>query len=185
MHGSGRRRVRHRPRRPQAVTRYTGRAGLVWFALIFTLAARHRFAGGPVLDDALRVLVAFGVHHTVHLALLLTYLHAAGHPIVFARAAGGMVGYALLYAMIATASDRARLRMGPFRWKALHEISLWYLWIVFVLTYVPRLQGKVENAGGGTIEFVAAMTLLVALAAYRATALAKGKIRTHPSAPRV
>jgi DMSO/TMAO reductase YedYZ heme-binding membrane subunit len=123
------------------------------------------------------------VHHTVHLALLLTYLHESGHPLVASRAAGGMVGYVLLYAMMAASSDSARRRLGSTGWRAFHHAALWYLWIVFVLTYLPRVLGKLPNAGGGQAEFAACLSLLIVLAALRAGAFAKTKIRTHPSAP--
>ncbi len=166
-----------------AVTRYTGRAGLWWFAVIFVLAARHRFVDAVQARDGLRILLGFGVHHTVHLALLLAYLRASGHPLNVSRAAGGMFGYVLLFAMMASASESARKRLGAVRWRTLHQASLWYLWIVFVLTYLPRLLGKLPDVGGGPVEFAAGMSLLVALAVYRSGAFVKGKIRTHPSAP--
>jgi len=166
-----------------ALTRFTGRAGLWWFAVIFVLAAKHRFADAAQARDGLRIVLGFGLHHTVHLALLLAYLHASGHSLNVSRAAGGMFGYVLLFAMMATANESARERLGATRWRTLHQASLWYLWIVFVLTYLPRVLGKLPDVGGGPLEFAAGLSLLAALALYRLGASVKGKIRTHPPAP--
>src|SRR5205085_5777919 len=128
-----------------------------------------------IARDGLRILLGFGVHHTVHLALLLSYLRAAGHPLDLSRAAGGMLGYVALFAMMATASGAARERLGSARWCAFHQAALWYLWIVFVLTYVPRVLGKLPNAGGGPFEFYSCLSLLVMLAVMRIGAFAKAK----------
>ena len=165
----------------QAVTRYTGRAGLLWFSIIFLLAASHRFRGGAATRDALRITVAFGIHHTVHLALLLAYVWGSASGLDVSRAAGGMLGYVLLFAMMAT--SRSAEDAGPFRYRALHELGLWYLWVVFALTYVPRLAGKLPNVGGGRNEFLACMTLVVVIATVRLGAFVNAKIRTHPHAP--
>src|SRR5690349_6986752 len=89
----------------QAVTRFTGRAGLAWFAVVFVMAASHRFSGNDDTWRALAITRGFAVHHTVHLALLLTYVHASGHELHLSRAAGGMLGYVLLYAMVATSTE--------------------------------------------------------------------------------
>ena len=155
----------------QAVTRYTGRAGLLWFSILFVLAAEHRYADTNRARQALAIVRGFAVHHAVHLVLLLSYLEASGHPLVVSRAAGGMLGYVLLFAMAAASTDTARRRIGSTRWKALHQLGLWYLWIVFVLTYLPRLEGKLPDAGGGPKEFAACMLLLVVLAAFRVAAM--------------
>jgi methionine sulfoxide reductase heme-binding subunit len=167
----------------QAVTRYTGRAGLFWFAVVFVMAGSHRFSGDDDTGRALTITRGFALHHTVHLGLLLTYLRASGHDIQLSRAAGGMLGYVLLYATVATSTAAAADRIGISRWRAFHQAGLWYLWIVFVLTYLPRILGKLPGAGGGPIEFLACMTLLMLIAATRLGALAKAKICTHPSAP--
>jgi DMSO/TMAO reductase YedYZ heme-binding membrane subunit len=149
--------------------------GLMWFALIFSISPWHYFAPSELTRMALRrrrhLGLAFGYHHLVHLALLLTYLGASGHGLNMSRAAGGMVGYVFLVVMMATSSDAAVRRLGPTNWKRLHRTGLWYLWIVFVLTYVPRLQGKVAIAGGGQAEYVACISLVFALAALRGAAV--------------
>ena len=158
----------------QALARYTGRAGFLWFALVFSISPWARLAPGDLARAALRARrglgLAFGYHHFVHLAALLVYLRASGHELNAGRAAGGMVGYAVLALMMATSSDAAVRRLGPANWRRLHRAGLWYLWIVFLLTYLPRLLGKVPDAGGGPVEFTLAVALLAAILGLRVAA---------------
>lgn len=157
----------------QALARYSGRAGLPWFTLVFVIEPWNRLAPSELSRFALarrrHLGLAFGYHHFVHLALLLTYLEASGRHLDLSRAAGGMLGYAFLLAMMLTSTDGAVARLGRANWKRLHRTGLWLLWVIFFVTYVTRLQGKVPGAGGGTIEFVLCTTLLLWIAALRVT----------------
>lgn len=170
----------------QAVARYSGRLGLFWFGLAFLAGPWHRLAPSPLSRLALRnrrrVGLAFGVHHLVHLGWLLAYLSAAGQALDPARAAGGLVGYVVLVAMMATSTDAAVRRLGRSRWQRLHRSGMWYLWVAFLLTYVPRLQGKVPNAGGSAAEFVACLAVVVALGGLRLLALARPAPAAAPPA---
>jgi len=169
----------------QALARYSGRVGLLWFALVFSVAPLHRFLRSEwtklALRNRRRLGLAFGMHHFVHLAELLTYLAISGKGFDPSRAAGGMVGYAFLLAMMLTSNDAAVARLGPRNWKRLHRTGVWYLWIVFVMTYVPRVRGQMTDAGGGHLEFVTCLSLVVALGLLRAAAFLSAR-RASPAA---
>lgn len=156
--------------RLQAFARYTGRAGLLWFALVFAVAPMHGLAPGPLTRIAMRrrrrLGLAFAYHHGVHLAALLTYLRASGHELDPGRAAGGMAGYVAIALMAVTSNDAAVRRLGARTWKMLHRGGLWYLWLVFGLTYGPRL-GRAETTAADAAIFTAALILLAALALLR------------------
>jgi methionine sulfoxide reductase heme-binding subunit len=156
----------------QALARYSGRAGLAWFALIFMVAPWHQLARSPTSKLAMRqrrhLGLAFGSHHLAHLAFLLTYLAASGKGLDPARAAGGMAGYAAIVVMMATSTDAAVARLGARSWRRLHRTCLWYVWIVFFVTYASRLLGKVPDAGGSVAEFVPCMAVVIVVAMFRA-----------------
>ena len=170
----------------QAVTRYTGRAGLFLFGFVFALAPWRRLWPSPFVNAAFRERrhfgLAFGAHHTVHLALLASYLARSGAPVHLSRIAAGALAYLALFVMMATSTDSAVRRIGAARWRTLHRTCLWYLWLVFVLTYVPRILGTAQNAGGGMAEFIFCLIVLFALATLRLAAFSTKKIRAHPSA---
>lgn len=163
----------------QALARYTGRAGLLWFALVFSISPWLRLAPGERARAAMRsrrrLGLAFGVHHFVHLAVLLAYLAASGQELDPGRAAGGMAGYVAIALMMATSTDAAVKRLGAANWRRLHRTGLWYLWIVFLLTYLPRLAGEVPAAGGGPAQFVPCVLLLAAIAGLRIAAFVRAR----------
>ena len=65
------------------------------------------------------------------------------------RRAGGVnlgngwpiVGWSALAiaAMTATSFDRSAAWLGPRRWKRLHTTGVYYIWIIFFVSYVPRV----------------------------------------------
>lgn len=157
----------------RAFARYTGRAGLAWFALVFALAPLQRLAPGRLPPAAMRrrrqLGLAFAYHHAVHLAALLVYLRASGQELDPVRAAGGVAGYVAIALMAATSNDAAVRRLGAKGWKRVHRGGIWLLWLVFALTYGPRL-GRAGNSAADVAVFAGALALLGALAALRAAA---------------
>jgi sulfoxide reductase heme-binding subunit YedZ len=160
----------------QALARYSGRAGLVWFALVFSISPWHQLARSQTSKLALRrrrhLGLAFGSHHLAHLAFLVTYNAAAGNELAFSRIAAGGLGYAALVVMMATSTDAAVARLGSKAWKRLHRTCLWYIWHIFFLTYAGRLAGTIPNPGGGTVEFLVCISIVLGIAGLRAAAFA-------------
>lgn len=52
---------------------------------------------------------------------------------------GGGLAYFLTFAMAATSSDRAQQAMGFTRWRRLHLVGGWWIWVVFLQTMNPVL----------------------------------------------
>ena len=169
----------------QALARYSGRASMLLFAMIFAIAPWHRLARSETSKLALRrrrhLGLAFGSHHLVHLAFLITYNAAAGNEITLDRAAVGVLGYLAIVVMMATSTDAAVARLGAKNWKRLHRTCLWYIWLVFFLTYASRLAGKVPNPGGGTLEYVACVSIVLGVATLRIAAFATRRRATRPA----
>lgn len=167
----------------QAAARYSGRFGLLPFALVFAAGPLARLRPGPLVKRAVarrrQLGLAFALHHFVHLALLVAYLHAAGKAFDPARAAGGALGYAFLAVMAATSNDASVRALGPSRWRVLHRIGAWYLWVAFLMTWVPRLQGQVEGAGGSPAAWAAGLAVVLALALLRGAAFAASRRRAR------
>lgn len=166
----------------QAITRYTGRMGLAWFSLLFVLSPWHALAPSSVSRLALRARrdlgLAFGLHHSVHLVLLLSYVHASGAALNASRAGGGAFAYLLLFLMMATSNNAAARKLGRANWRRLHRFGLWVLWIVFLLTYVGRIQRALGEGAQVRSEYVMFASLLVSLAFVRVLAF----FSRHPSA---
>lgn len=67
-----------------------------------------------------------------------------------------------LLALAATSSDAAFTRLGARRWRLLHTLGSYYLWIVFAQSYFPR---ALESAAH--FLFLAMLAISLALRATR------------------
>lgn len=134
------------------VIRSTARTSLVLFVLAFTASAMAELAPGEATRWVRRnrryLGVSFAASHAYHLAALVALARVDNdlfwkltNPanIVLAGAA-----YVLLAMMTATSFDRALVWMGARRWRLLHLIGGWYIWISFAVSVGKRVpQGPI------------------------------------------
>jgi hypothetical protein len=125
------------------VIRATARTSLVLFLAAFLASTlRRRWPGAAttwLLQNRRYVGLAFATSHLLHLLAILALRDA--FPATFADvpwatvvvAGGGFVVVALL---AATSSDAAVRWLGVRRWSRLHRAGLYYLWVVFTVTYL-------------------------------------------------
>lgn len=136
----------------QAVTRYSGRVSLFIFSIIFILLPQHE----PTLERILstKPFLIFAIAHGIHLAELLTYVYLSGNELIPLRLAGGFLAYALIFAMpfIKQYAQTGKKTVG--RYKIAQTIYLYYVWFIFFMSYLPRVQGKLPDVGGQYWEFV-------------------------------
>ncbi len=118
-----------------AATRNTGRWSLALFsALSISWSVTRRVPSVAGFG-------AFAAAHVVHLGFIVSYLTPLGLWPAGSRLAGGILGYALLVSfpfLHGFVSPRNRLRLSFFYFG--------YLWLVFVLTYLPRALGTLPIA---------------------------------------
>ncbi|MXO74011.1 hypothetical protein GRI40_02095 [Altererythrobacter aerius] len=81
--------------------------------------------------------LGFAISHTVHLVALVMALRLAGQMPEPVTVIGGGFAYVLLYAMAFTSTGTAQRRLGKW-WKRLHRFGIYYLWLIFVLSYLGR-----------------------------------------------
>lgn len=144
----------------QAVTRFSGRLSLVIFSVIFILLPYHKNKLTRVLSDSFFLL--FAIAHGIHLAELLSYITLSGGKIILIRVAGGAIAYAFIFIMPFLIN---RVSIGK---QALVENTyLFYIWFIFFMTYLPRIQGKLPQVGGSHSEFVILFVWVCILLAIR------------------
>lgn len=127
--------------------RSTARTSLVLFVLAFTAAAMAELAPGALTRWQRRnrryLGVSFAVSHFIHLAAILALAVADRTlfwqltnvtTIVLAGTA-----YLFIAAMAATSFDRTAAWLGPRRWRLLHLIGGWYIWISFAIAVGKRV----------------------------------------------
>ena len=127
--------------------RATARTSLVLFALAFTASALAELA--PM--DATRwqrrnrryLGVSFAVSHFIHLGVIIalavldTTLFWKLTNIATIALAG--TAYLFIAAMVATSFDRTAAWLGARKWRLLHLIGGWYIWISFAVAVGKRV----------------------------------------------
>jgi methionine sulfoxide reductase heme-binding subunit len=155
------------------VIRATARTSLALFALAFSAAAMAELAPSDVTRWQRRnrryLGVSFAVSHAVHLAALIALARvdadlfwALTNPanIVLAGTA-----YLLIAAMTVTSFDRTARWLGARKWRLLHLIGGWYIWLSFATAIGKRLpQGPV---------YWAMMAIVIAVGVLRLIAMSR------------
>jgi DMSO/TMAO reductase YedYZ heme-binding membrane subunit len=128
--------------------RATARSSFVLFLLAFTASAAARRWPGSVtrwqLANRRQIGLGFAVSHAIHAAAIAGFawidpsgFHAATSPGNFIS---GGLAYVFIVLMAATSFDGAVRWLGASRWRMLHLIGLYFLWISFLITFGRRIS---------------------------------------------
>ena len=128
------------------LVRATARVSVTLFLLTFIATSLQRFVPGDTSAWLLRnrryIGVSFAAVHAEHLALLgvlgVWYTHSFVDRLNAGTVACGVLAYLFIAAMAATSSDAAVRAMGHRKWKLLHTVGAYYIWILFAQSYIPR-----------------------------------------------
>lgn len=162
------------PHGVQLLLRATAATSATFFLSAFTASALRRLWPSPLtgwlLANRRQLGVSFGVSHTVHLGAIWAAVHfyreeifgpAGVDPVT--RVAGSLA-YVVLLLMVATSFDRTARWVGPRAWRILHTGGVYYLWFIFVVTYLGRATEAVFPAvftgamvGGMAVRAAAAL----------------------------
>ena len=136
----------------QATTRFSGRLSLFIFSFVFLLYPRDKGVLHFYLSE--KFFLAFAVAHGIHLGELLSYVWLSGTVLVPYRLAGGFIAYVLIFVM-PVIQQRAEVgKLSPKRYQSIGYVYLFYVWLIFFMTYVGRLRAELPNAGGSREEYL-------------------------------
>lgn len=130
----------------RAVLRVSARTSVSLFVLAFAASSLHWWLRRDwtrwLLRNRRYVGVSFAVSHLYHLITLGVIALAFPHPFLdrlgLVTLIGGGLAYLFIAAMAATSFDRAVRWLGARRWKLLHTVGGYYVWIIFAQSYLPR-----------------------------------------------
>ena len=129
------------------VIRATARTSLVLFVLAFTASGMVELVPSDLTRWQRRnrryLGVSFAASHLIHL-LAIVALAALDNALFWKLTnigtivlAGGV--YLFIAAMAATSFDRTAAWLGPRRWRLLHLLGGWYIWISFAVAIGKRV----------------------------------------------
>jgi sulfoxide reductase heme-binding subunit YedZ len=152
------------------VLRATARVSLILFTSAFIASPLHRrwpnLLSSWLLGNRRYLGVSFAVSHYFHLAAIITLARLAPEGFrrdvdAFALVFGGLA-YVLLTAMTLTSFDRTAAWIGPRAWRILHTTGVYYIWLIFFISYLPRSIVSIAYAPLAIIT-VAALALRLPL----------------------
>ena len=166
------------------VIRHTAKLAVVLLAGAFTASSlqtlRPTAFSRYLLANRRMLGLAMALSHTLHLAALVMLGMAYPDPFVAELDAVTLIGgggaYAFMFAMAATSWDGAVKRLGRERWRQLHTLGGWYLWVVFTQSYLGR--AVVEPLHVASLF----SALLLAVGALRAVRWRSHRRRVAPAA---
>jgi len=127
--------------------RATARTSLLLFVIAFTASALAELVPGEATRWQRRnrryLGVSFAVSHFIHLGAILAL--ASVDQALFWKLTNistiMLAGSAYLFiaAMAATSFDRTAAWLGPRKWRLLHLVGVWYIWISFAIAVGKRV----------------------------------------------
>jgi DMSO/TMAO reductase YedYZ heme-binding membrane subunit len=155
--------------------RTTARTSIALFLLAFTASSLAALVPTPLTAWQLRnrryLGVSFAVSHLVHAAAIVLLLHwdaalfwTLTNPVNLAT---GGLAYAFILAMAATSFDRTAAWLGPRRWRVLHRLGVWYIWVSFLVAFGKRIPENGPAYWLPVVALIAALALRLAAARRR------------------
>jgi hypothetical protein len=136
----------------QATTRFSGRLSLAMFSIIFILLPSNRNFLTRIFTE--KVFLLFAVAHGIHLLELLSYVYFSNSVLIPIRLAGGFLAYVFIFALPVLQYFYEAGKLSEKKYLVAENIYLYYVWFIFFMSYLPRVQGKLPNVGGSYYEFV-------------------------------
>jgi hypothetical protein len=136
----------------QTATRYSGRLSLVVFSFIF-LTQNKKDKLTPCLSG--RPYHIFAVIHGIHLIELLVFVYLSQPKLVPYRLLGGFVAYVFIFLMPLFDHYQKQKKISAVRFFTVETIFLYYVWLIFFITYLTRVLGNAPIVEGSYWEHVA------------------------------
>lgn len=162
------------------LTRLTARISIFFFLAAFAASSLFQFwptrVSRSLLANRRSVGLAFALSHFIHLGVLIAYFTVSGEDPGLVRITGGGVAYLFIGLMALTSNDLSVRRLGK-RWTWLHTAGGWYIWLIFLNSYLGRtLEGREPIILFGGITALITLAAFLKLAAMFSAASNRQKI---------
>ncbi|WP_417464458.1 ferric reductase-like transmembrane domain-containing protein [Kordiimonas sp.] len=154
----------------------TADMAFVLFFFAFTASSLMRLAPGPgpkfLMRNRRYIGLSFALVHGVHGALVLSNLALTPETRSIPELMAGGLAYLFLGLMAITSNNAAVRQLGAKRWKLLHKVGSYYIWLIFLATSLGRLAKDGPEFARLWIPALCLLALGLRIAAHR-----RGKAR--------
>lgn len=155
--------------------RWTARTALPLFLVAFLASSFVRLWSNDMTKALMRRRrqwgLGFALAHTIHLSALAINVLVFGPSREPETLVGGGLAYVFILLMSLTSNDWSMKQMGRW-WKWLHVVGVYYIWLIFTLSYAGRLADPDKFVTGAVFTPVMLGALALRLYARRRKAVA-------------
>jgi sulfoxide reductase heme-binding subunit YedZ len=170
------------------LVRATARTSLALFGAAFAASSLRRLWPTPTTGWLLRerryLGLSFAVSHALHALAIYALARVLGDAfeINLVTILGGGGAYVMIALMAATSSDRAVARLGRRRWRMLHLVGGYWIWIIFASSYTARAVMALAR-GSESLAYVPVAVFVWAVLGVRVAAALRARRRSGATAP--
>ena len=153
------------------IMRPTAQMGFVPFFFAFTASSLARLAPGPgpkfLMRNRRYIGLSFALVHFVHGGIVLSNLALTEASRGIPELMVGGLAYLLLGLMAITSNNTSVRKLGAKRWKLLHKVGSYYIWLIFMVTSLGSVASVGPEPKHMWIPVLGLVALGLRIAAYR------------------
>jgi DMSO/TMAO reductase YedYZ heme-binding membrane subunit len=165
-------------------TRYTARLAFLIFLIAFSAGALAQLFPSDgtrwLRRNRRYVGLSFALAHFIHLFALTGFFLSIGEAPGMVTIIGGGLAYVFVALMALTSNDWSQRTLGPVLWRRLHLAGSYYIWLIFMRSYLARLAS--ETPPEPKIIFAITAALGFAALGLRIAAWTKKRRKSAPAA---
>ncbi len=160
----------------QASARLSGRVSLMFFLFYGIYATRHPSVESDSIPLSIKtqLVTDFAVIHVIHWGFLAVAVVLSGFELVPFRVAGGALAYGMIVVMPFVYQKKL---FASFSLLTMQHVYIFYVWLIFFMTYLSRLRGQTLTATGDMTAYQVLMAITSAFLIWRIVKM----IREKPS----
>ncbi len=131
----------------QVSARLSGRVSLIFFLFYGIFATRHPSVetGSIPMSIKTQLTKDFAVIHIIHWVFLAIAVKLSGFELIPFRVAGGALAYGMIVVM---PFIYQRKLFASFSLPMMQHVYIFYVWLIFFMTYLSRVRGQTPTATG-------------------------------------
>jgi hypothetical protein len=163
----------------QASARLSGRVSLMFFLFYGIYATRHPSVETNSIPLSIKTQLTkdFAVIHIIHWVFLAIAVVLSDFELVPFRVAGGALAYGMIVVM---PFIYQRKLFASFSLPMMQHVYIFYVWLIFFMTYLSRVRGQTPTATGDMTYYWVLMVVTTSFLVWRIVKMIQDKPSSSP-----